>query len=319
LTDTAINAVTYAVVLLVGPADQEIDRANDLIDSIGTCERALCRMVVVDDGGHDRRLKERLKFPRHIEPVFLLFDRPRTIAYKTSKGVCGNSLLGFQWIARHAPGAAFGMKLDTDTLVIASFAKKLAREFAASPDVGVLGANTKTPEGYERDFTRNADLMKSLHARCAQAQRFSSLIDHARNWLVGGPTSVVGKHLSAAVSAGYEYGENCLGGAYAVRRSCISEMNRRGYLDRPDYWTPIDVPEEVMLHMYARAAGYRLKNYVSPGEVFGIRLAGLPFPMQELLERGYSIIHSIKNDKRSTEAEVREFFRIHRLIEFGAE
>ena len=77
---------------------------------------------------------------------------------------------------------------------------------------------------------------------------------------------------------------------------------------------PIDVPEELMMHMYARAAGFRLKNYVAPGEVFGIRLTGLPFDLQGLIDRRYSIIHSVKNDARYSEAGVREFFRVQRQV-----
>lgn len=305
-------SLVYAVALLVGPGDLEIDRSNDLLDSIGACEPTFCRMVVIDDGGYDRALKERLTFPNQAEPAFLVFNRPPGQTFTKAKGVCGNSMLGFQWIARHAPEAAFGLKIDTDALVIAPFAEKLAREFAAASAVGVLGANTRTPEGYVRDFTRNACLMKALHARALDWKRRRSLVRYVKKWFTGGPPSRIHQHLTEAVRAGYEYGENCLGGAYAIRQSCITEMNRRGYLDHPEHWTPIDVPEEVMMHMYARAAGFHLKNYVAPGEVFGVRLIGLPFPLEDLLDKGYSIIHSIKNDKRYGELEVREFFRIYR-------
>ena len=269
-------------------------------------------MIVIDDSAQDRVLKQRLTFPEQVEPAFLVFSRPRGLIFRKAKGVCGNSLLGFQWVARYAREAAFSMKIDTDALVIAPFAQKLTREFAAHPAVGVLGANTRTPEGYERDFTRNAGLMKSLHAHPDDWRKPRSLINYAKEWINGSATRMIRKHLSAAVRAGYEYGENCLGGAYAIRQSCIAEMNRRGYLDHPEHWTAIDVPEDVMMHMYARAAGYCLKNYVSPGDVFGIRLTGLPFLLHELPDKGYSVIHSVKNDKRYSEAEVREFFRNQR-------
>jgi len=311
--EPCVMNLTYAVALLVGPKELEIDRSNDLLDAIGGCEPARCRMVVIDDSPEDRMLKDRLRFPRQVEPEFVKFNRPRRVGFKEAKGVCGNSLLGFQWIARHAPEAAFGMKIDTDALVIAPFAQKLAREFDAAPSIGVLGANTRTPEGHDRDIKRNAGLMKRLHARPIDMLHPISLINYLKDWWRGGPVSTIRKHLTEAVIAGYEYGENCLGGAYAIRQSCLAEMNQRGYLDRPEYWTPIDVPEELMMHMYARAAGFGLKNYVSPGEVFGIRFIGLPFELQELLDRGYSIIHSVKNDKRYGESEVREFFRAHRL------
>jgi hypothetical protein len=304
--------LTYAIALLVGQKDLEIERSNDLLDSIGACEPNRCRMIVIDDGGRDRRLHNYLKFPKQIEPHFTVFDRPKGLSFKNSKGVCGNSILGFQWISRHAPEAAFGMKIDTDALVIAPFAEKLVRAFEAAPAVGVLGANTRSPEGYERDFTRNAALMRHLHAKPTSQSSFKVLAGYLKDLIDFSPASVIRGHITKAVQAGYEYGENCLGGAYAIRLSCMIEINRQGFLDRPEYWAPIDVPEEVVMHMYARAAGYTLNNFVAEGEVFGIRLAGLPFAPEDLLEKGYSIIHSVKNDKRISERDIREFFRSHR-------
>ena len=54
------------------------------------------------------------------------------------------------------------------------------------------------------------------------------------------------------------------------------------------------------------------KNFVADGEVFGVRYKGLPYEPVILVERGYSVIHSVKNDSRMTEEEIREFFRARR-------
>lgn len=306
-------SLTYAVALLVGPKDLEIERSNDLLDSIGVCEPARCRMIVIDDAPQERNLSAKLRFPAQVEPEFVKFQRPQVVGFKQAKGVCGNSLLGFQWIARNAPEARFGMKIDTDALVIRPFAEALARQFDADPTVGVLGANTKTPEGLDRDTRRSGDLMRKLHASAPALSDPGSWIRYFRDWWARGPRSTIRRHLGEAVGAGYVYGENCLGGAYAIRSECLAKMDQRGYLDHPDYWTGVDVPEELMMHMYARAAGYKLMDFVSPGQVFGIRFVGLPFDLPELVDRGYSIIHSVKNDTRYTEAQVRDFFRKHRL------
>ncbi|MCS7034979.1 MAG: hypothetical protein NZ561_13455 [Phycisphaerae bacterium] len=310
--------LTYAVALLVGPKDLEIERCNDLLDAIGVCEPARCRMIVIDDAPQDRELGRRLRFPPQVQPHVVWFQRPKKFGFKQAKGVCGNSLLGFQWIARNAPEARFGMKIDTDALVIGPFAQKLAAAFDADPSVGVLGASTRTPEGFERDNRRSAELMRKLHESPLRWSGPGTWLRGLRRWLADRGGAMIRRHLSQAVAAGYQYGENCLGGAYAVSRECLAEMDRRGYLARPDYWTNVDVPEELMMHMYARAAGFRLKDFVAPGEVFGIRFIGLPFDLPELVRRGYSIIHSVKNDQRYTEAQVREFFRAHRLKELVA-
>ena len=59
----------------------------------------------------------------------------------------------------------------------------------------------------------------------------------------------------------------------------------------------------------ARAAGYDLQGLVGPGEPFGLARDGLPAPAEELLADGHTILHSVKNDPRHGEAELREFFR----------
>jgi hypothetical protein len=305
--------LSYAIALLIGPKEVEIERTHDLLASIGHHELHRLRVVVIDDSPTDRELNKRFSFPPQVEPAFLRFVRPpHGIGFKKAKGVCGNALLGMQWIARNAPEARFAMKVDTDALVIGPFVRRLAAAFEAEPQVGVLGANTRTPEGFDRDTTRAATLMRGLYERKIDWKSPRSAWRYFKDWRRGGPRSTIRRHIGEALRAGYAWGENCLGGAYAIRRECLAEMNRRGYLDPVEAWTPADVAEEVMMHMYARAAGYRLKNFVDRGEVFGIRFEGLPFDLPDLVERGYGIIHSVKNDPRFSEEQVRAFFRARR-------
>lgn len=305
--------LSYAIALLIGPKDLEVERSQDLIDSLAFHEPTPARVAVVDDCPTPRDLSQRLRFPPHITPAFLRFDRPK-VGFKEAKGVAGNSLMAFQWIAHHAPEARFGMKLDTDALAIGPFAERLAREFDADPAVGALGAYTKTPEGQDRDISRNARLMKELHRPPLQftggpRAAWRSL----KRRLGGGDPATIRRHISDAVANGYVYGENCLGGAYAISRESLADMRRRGYVADHRLWTPVDVPEEVMMCMYVRATGRRLKNFVDRGEVFGVRFVGLPFDLPELVDRGYGLIHSVKNDKRHDEAAVRAYFKARRI------
>jgi hypothetical protein len=302
----------YAIALLIGPKDLEIERSRDLLDSLAELEPTPCTVVVVDDCPTPRDLSRSLSFAPHLTPVFLRFDRPN-VGFKEAKGVCGNSMMAFSWIAKNVPDARFAMKIDTDALAIGPFAQKLATQFDADPDVGALGAYDKTPEGLPRDISRNARLMRELHKpKLAFSGPRTLLSTVKRKFRPSAGVAAIRRHIDDAVAHGYVYGENCLGGAYAMSRESLAEMNRRGYLDDYRIWTPIDVPEEVMMCMYVRATGKRLKNYVDRGDVFGVRFVGLPFDLPELVERGYSLIHSVKNDKRYTEEQVREFFRARR-------
>lgn len=305
--------LSYAIALLIGPKQQEIDRSNDLLESLGAHEPNPAAVAVVDDCPQPRDLSKLLHFPSQLTPTFLRFERPK-VHFNEAKGVCGNSMMAFSWIAKHAPMARFGMKLDTDALVIGPFAEKLAGQFDADPSVGALGAYTKTPEGFDRDISRNARLMRELHRPSVRLIAPPRQVWRAirRRFMPDPAVALIRRHLSDAVANGYVYGENCLGGGYAMSRESLAEMNRRGYLDDHLIWAGVDVPEEVMMCMYVRATGKVLKNHVDRNEVFGVRFVGLPFDLPELLERGYSIIHSVKNDNRHTEDQVRQFFKSRR-------
>jgi hypothetical protein len=49
-------------------------------------------------------------------------------------------------------------------------------------------------------------------------------------------------------------------------------------------------------------------------EPLGIQARGLAYSPQNLLQLGYSIIYSVKNDLQHSESEVRQFFRAKRTM-----
>ena len=186
------------------------------------------------------------------------------------------------------------LKLDTDALVIAPFAQKIGAAFDANGDVGMLGAYDRSPSGEPRDFSIHAKTMEAIYQQ----------------------PSPVKEHIRAALQNGYRFGEHCLGGAYAVSDEFLKRMLAARYLDDPKIWLAIDSPEDVMIGMYTKAVGLRHMNFVAPGEVFGVRYRGLPDEPSKLLERGYSVIHSVKNDPRNSEQEIRQFFQRQRSSSF---
>jgi hypothetical protein len=64
-----------------------------------------------------------------------------------------------------------------------------------------------------------------------------------------------------------------------------------------------------MLGVQARALGLELRDLHA---VFGLRHVGLPDTPQRLADRGFALIHSVRNDPAHDESEVRAFFAARR-------
>ena len=122
------------------------------------------------------------------------------------------------------------------------------------------------------------------------------------------------RQVRRALDAGYIPGENVLGGAYALGGDIIRSMHQSGALDDPSLWLDTMLGEDVLLSMLTRWLGKELADFCADGEVFGVRYRGLPDSPQKLVERGFSIIHSTKNDPRVTEADIRGYFQAQRQM-----
>jgi hypothetical protein len=77
----------------------------------------------------------------------------------------------------------------------------------------------------------------------------------------------------------------------------------------PLRWYDLNFGEDVMMGVYCAAAGLQMLDRSDVGQVFGIQARQLAYSPKELLDRGHSIVHSVKNDDRYPEFEVRNFFR----------
>jgi hypothetical protein len=301
-------SIPYAILVAVGPDLQELDRVADLIDSVRAFESSPCHFVMVDDSEPERKLESHFSFPKNWTPISVRHPRRRfpklAAAARRGKGICAAILEGLCTIAREAPEARFTLKMDTDALVIAPFVEKLNQIVTENPDVGMIGAYDRTPSGSLRDISKNAATVKSLH-------RPDSLIQRAKNRWGQSPRAVISRHIGDALKNGYTFGEHCLGGAYAVSGTMIARLLAGGY-DDPCAWLPIDCPEDVMVGIYTKATGCEFKSFVAENEAFGVRHRGLDDSPQRLLERGYSVIHAVKNDAKFGEEEIREFFKARR-------
>lgn len=300
--------IKFAVILPVGPDPQELERTSDLLHSLWAYEPHTSWVVLIDDTTHDRRLTERFYFPPTCQAVSL--PNPRQGRGNGHRGgVCAALLTGLNWVHSHTD-ASFALKLDTDALVITPFAEKIQTAFAAMPQVGMLGSYDQTCNGDRRDFSFWQPCFEHLSSRLSLFRFRGKRYFHLG--LIGRGASIR-QQIQTALKQGYEWGEHCQGGAYAVSRKMILRMAEQGYLNDPLLWLHTPMGDDPMLGMYTKATAMQLHGLVAIDQPFGIRLKGLAYLPEELLAKGHSLIHSVKNDARLSESEIRSFFREHRL------
>ena len=308
---TPSSSSPFAVAVAVGPGEREVERVVDLAASVAHYERGPAHFVMIDDSPQQRGLDRVVQMPPTWTPVSLPHPRhDRETTFKVGKGIISAVLAAMKWIQAHT-NAAYVLKVDTDSLVIAPFAAKLERVFRESPTLGMVGAYKLTPNGTAREWSGHA---KALF-RTFEPPPFDWLhpVASTQARSAFNPPAAVEAYNLAKATGVYDLGEHCMGGGYAVSRTLLDRLAAAKLIDDPMRWTGVDLPEDVTVGMHTRAVGMTLADYVAPGEVFGVRYRGLPFLPEELVDKGYSVIHAVKNDERVDEATIRGFFAQRRM------
>ena len=212
------------------------------------------------------------------------------------------------------------LKIDTDSLIIGHRIISDALEYMeAHPDVGLFGV-------YEVDYNKPRDFSAHKNQMDNALRYWRAILGLRPSWV---------KVLSRAESKGYHRGENVSGGGYFITRSCLDSIARLGYLELPySLYNPVTesclgiirritgrelfnwcgIAEDVYFSMGTLAAGYKLGHFAAPDGPICVALRGLPYPAEELLDRGYKLVHGVDNGPYTTASEnrgitVREVFR----------
>lgn len=295
----------HAVLVAVGPKPQEIERLRDLADSIAWhAPNGL--LVLVDDSAEPRELERHLDLPPGFRVVVLHHARPARREFWRSVGICSVIMTGMAWIQANTD-APFVVKLDTDSLVIAPYAQRVFDLFQGEPHLGMIGAHEMEADGKRRDWSVHDEAIRVLVRRFHWRHPRGSL----RDWNHPLKARVRGLY-RAARAVGYQMGEHCLGGGYAVSRRALDAMAQAGHLDDPMLWHLADLPEDVLIGLHTRAHGLGFRDEAGPGGVFGVTYIGLGAPPADLLAREHAVIHAVKNDPHLSEAEIRAFFAARR-------
>ena len=306
MTGTAVSArpSSFSVIVPVGPTDGDLVGLEDILWSVlahaGPHEP---HVVLVDDA----------PAPRGLQRFWPTAEIIRTPAWEDRRPDPLTAHVTGTILALGRARGRFALKLDTDALVIAPFFDQIAVAFDADPTLGVVGAYDRSPDGGVRDWSmwprqiRRTTWPFKLPPRTARARRRLHYRPQAER-----------AYARAAIAAAcrnptYRLGAHCLGGAYAVSERLLQ---RAGSWDwRP--WAQAGLGEDVVVGLLCAAAGLRMQGMVAAGEPFGVKWSGLAAAPAELVERGYSIVHSVKSGEHGSESELRAWFRANSLASAG--
>lgn len=302
--------MTHVVVMPVGPGDREVARADDVIESVVHWEPSIARIVLVDDAPHDRDLSTMLGRPGR--PVTVI-NNPRDGAGDGLwGGLAAGMLHAYGWVQRELHPDLV-VKLDTDALVIAPFAQRVA-DALAPQRVGMIGTCRRHCDGRARaldkwDFRvrRRRFPVRPWRRGGVETGRLE-----LRHTLRGSP-AVIRRRIVKARRSGYEYGVHCLGGAYAIGGRVLDRLATEQAFDEWRAWVDLDIGEDVCTSIYVQSAGFALADANQRGQVFGIEYDTLPLPLAGLVEAGYAIVHTVKDQDGLSETSIREFFQARRV------
>jgi len=79
-------------------------------------------------------------------------------------------------------------------------------------------------------------------------------------------------------------------------------------LDEPMLWICTPCGEDVVISLYVKRVCKDFADFNSPGEPFGVSVKESPFSPEELVQRGYAIVHSVNLCKDWDESKSRAYF-----------
>lgn len=299
--------MTWGVVIPVGPGEVEVERLADTLDSVSCYEPHVGAVLLVDDAPTERRPLTEAAGALASKTSIIKNPRPGNVQ-PWSDGLVIGVGAGLKWF-HHLPAVEWVLKMDTDALVIAPFADRLSREFADDHGVGLIGATDQHIDGTRRVNNWRRTIEK--RERMIQLWRRPQPVIQTSLMGIGRARSAM---LREARENGYQSGDHCQGGAYAISARAVTAVNSRGWLDGR-LWLGTQTAEDVALAAEVCATGFTLKGLVGPGDPFAIAHVGLEAEPPWLRNHRYSIIHSVKGQGTWSEEEIRELFRSYRSSE----
>jgi hypothetical protein len=303
----------FCVFILLGPDPADLARIVDLANSLFTYEPNVPAVVIANDSACDGDLAKRISAPPSCHVAVLR----NSLSRRDFLSLGLNDLMAYSWIYQNL-SVKFVVKLDTDALVIAPFSEKIEEKFSTQPNVGMLGLLSNSCNRSRSSFHAHRELREivdtAVRLRATLAGDEVALRQRLNSWRPGRTGTIPGfMRFCERVAPLHDtefLGEHCNGGAYALSYEMLERMAQRGLLFDSPLWTMFPFSEDRMIGLYCALVGLHSADFSNDGEPFGTQSSGLAFPPQELLDRGYSIVHSVKNDPHLGEVAIRQFFQM---------
>jgi hypothetical protein len=277
----------FAVFIPVGPDPRDVTRLAAIVRELRRHEQAQeALLLVVDDAPE----------PRMLSPDWPAVEVVRNPVHWNDRRDLMSSYVGGTLEAlRVARGLEFAVKLDTDVAIIGSFSEAIRRAFE-DPLLGIVGSYDRTSNGGLRDWSHWKRIIDSAD-RPLTLSRASGKI---QVWYRDRAQRETVRHIREAAFRFAPPGAHCLGGAYAVSPSFLGSVS----LDwRP--WIRTRLSEDVVVGLLSSAAGLSMKSLTARGEPFALAWRGLPGPPSKIVDRGHSIVPSVKCADERAESELR--------------
>jgi hypothetical protein len=299
----------FAVVVAVGPDKREVERIRDLLDSLEAYEAGNYDFVLVDDDQGPSRFTEII--PADLRNRYIEIKNPRRgKGGGWAAGCAVGVLAGIGELMRRGRQFEFVLKLDTDTLVIRPFSRKVVDCFRQYPHVGMAGS-VRDPNVLDREGERMKPLAGAIDKLLKQVTlwRATPAGGAAVQIALWGKYRTIRDTIRHAFMNGFRVGEHCYGGGYALSWNCVKAFAKAGLLADPRIWLPTPLVEDVIISMCTKSVDFHLMDLGGAHQTFAVRYRGLPAPPEELVEQAYSVIHSVKDFENLREAEIRAYFR----------
>lgn len=285
----------FAALIFVGPGDIEAKRLRRLLESLLLHEPTVQAVVLIDDSsGHcfDPIIPSKIQ-----DRTTILLNPRRGQGDWWQGGLCVGLAEGLRWIEENL-NVDFVVRLDTDALIINSFADRLMEVFQSNPHIGLLGTWDKYPLSGNQRLPKT-DGSQVLSYTLQKASKPLAIWRHS-DW----PTRVqcflfkndrlVRRIICSALHNGYLLGDFLQGGAYAIRGQLIQELYTHRLITNPIAFLRQFYGEDVLATLLCYAMAYFPKGFNQPGEVFGVQNQGIPAPLPQLIDAKFAIVHSIK-------------------------
>ncbi|MBS1701964.1 MAG: hypothetical protein JST12_09910 [Armatimonadetes bacterium] len=283
-----ISLIAY---IPVGTSDR-LDYVGDTIESIYHNSPDDVVVILMDDSGaanHGEALK--VRYPK----VHIFKTEPR---YQ-GKGLSGRHAYETVRLLKYACENFWFdtiLRVDSDALITGHNIHLCLQEiFERYPNVGMLGRYWINTEGYRIHRGESAFLIRRL-------QRFPLRLAFFRG------VTCMNRIIWRAEQNGYVFGELVLGCATAYSYECAFRMAK--FIDHFKGLRGLrGLAEDYFTTMFVKYVNMDLGNAGHPEGPMAVDLKGIPFTLEEIVAKDKKIIHSIKNDDRYTQNEIRAFFR----------